>query len=549
MTSELSTALVCAALAGLPLMLGVLLLVAPLAKVRDRRALGLGGGLLALGVAVLARSSLLGELLGVSASRWSNVAAIAPAVVAPLVLVALRRGVEPVNARRLRTVAAAAAGAAVLLGVGAVVLPPMALGLAALLVHLSAWLVTVWLVRAERELGGAGVSALVLGGSVHAVSWAVLLGFSAAGVQAPSSVVVLGALGLPGSFALWVHRRARGLRSELASARGEAQVLSAELQHQVAQRARDLSVALTGALRPKTGEPLPRGSVFAGRYVVQALLGQGGMGAVYRVSRVGDGRELALKILKGEINIQSGGRFAREAELAATLVHPNLVQVHDVGIEPGSGTLYLAMELVDGPSLASLRSRFGDQAWALPRLKQVVRSVAFLHREGVVHRDLKPENVFLTSGDLAKLGDFGIAGLTDDAQVMRGVSSAEASRFTGPKTEDLTHAGMLMGTPLYMAPELAAGVARPSPAADVYALGVMAHEMLTGKVPFTQPPLAAALSGRVVPVPPLWDIDAPNDVKWVLVRCLSPNVEERPTAREMLLALERISSVTEAKAS
>ena len=290
----------------------------------------------------------------------------------------------------------------------------------------------------------------------------------------------------------------------------------------VAERARLLSEALlrlSGA--PGRAVTLEPGAVVEGRYTIVRALGRGGMGVVHEVERT-DGARFALKVLTGEIHRVALARFAREAEIAARLDHPNLVPVLDVGVSE-SGMLFLVMELVRGTSLGGLRDRFGDAAWALPLLAQIASALAAVHARGIVHRDLKPANV-LYDGAIARVADFGLASLADAADSIDRTASIEAP-------SGLTHTGAILGTPRYMAPELTHGVRDAQPAADVWSFGVMAFEMLTGALPFAEPPVLARLAGRATPAPPALDGAAISAAARDLIEaCLRVDPAERPTS-------------------
>lgn len=225
---------------------------------------------------------------------------------------------------------------------------------------------------------------------------------------------------------------------------------------------------------------LPKpGEVVAGRFRILELLGSGGFGTVYRALQENMGREVALKFLtpsvaKDPVNVE---RFRREAYHVSQLRHPNTITLYDYG-QTEDGLIYMVMELLEGTSLADTVQEKGALEWyrAGHVFIQVLKSLSEAHQRGLVHRDLKPENIFLCElfgeQDYVKVLDFGVAKMTmaDDS---------------GESTEaKLTKAGRIFGTPMYMAPEQAC--AEPiTPATDVYALGLLLFEMLTGLPPVT----------------------------------------------------------------
>ncbi|HTE55161.1 MAG TPA: protein kinase [Kofleriaceae bacterium] len=217
------------------------------------------------------------------------------------------------------------------------------------------------------------------------------------------------------------------------------------------------------------------GLVLDGRYRVEELIGEGGMGRVYLAEHVEIGRRVAIKILHPVYGRMPDlvERFRREARAASRIGHPHIVDVTDSGTTE-DGSVYFVMEYLEGVELASVIDREGalDVARALRITTQICRALSAAHAVGIIHRDLKPENVFLTvregSSDFVKVLDFGIA------------KSTEAEEARGKR---LTHPGMAMGTPEYMSPEQAAG--RPADErCDVYAVGAILYEMLTGVPPY-----------------------------------------------------------------
>jgi hypothetical protein len=287
----------------------------------------------------------------------------------------------------------------------------------------------------------------------------------------------------------------------------ENTLLSDELRRQIADRSQRLADALAriGAV-PERALSVHAGDVIHGRYRVVQRLGAGGMGAVHEVERVSDGKHFALKVLTSATTGVELARLAREAHIAAQLNHANLVSIVDVDVSD-SGALYLVMELVDGATLHDHHARFADCPWALKILRDVARGLAALHARGIVHRDLKPANVLVTRDGVAKIADFGIARIGVDE-----APDPHAPTVSPPKTElalsptespgaQLTGTGVLMGTPLYMAPELARGAKTASVSSDVWSFGVIAHELVTGRFPFAVPPVLEALAGRRVARP------------------------------------------------
>jgi serine/threonine-protein kinase len=339
-------------------------------------------------------------------------------------------------------------------------------------------------------------------------------------------------------------------RSHVARQR-ELERAAEELRRQVVERSRELSVALA-ELAKRPPEPLGEDRVIADRYRIVRRLGAGGMGTVYEVARTSDGRRLALKTLRGRTDPEVMQRFAREAEIAAELDHENLVPVLDVGIADGS--LYLVMPLVEGGSLEQQRPRFGDAAFARPILAQIAAGLAALHARGIVHRDLKPGNVLLAPN--ARIADFGLAAFDPTSSLLGTLASGSLELADtahpgalppgtphpgalppgtpGTPTPPLTRAGDIFGTPRYMAPELAAGAGDASPAADVFAFGVMAFEMLAGRQPFVEPVVMARLENRE-PAPP--SVDAlPDDLRPLVARCLAFDPAVRPSAADLAAA-------------
>jgi hypothetical protein len=328
----------------------------------------------------------------------------------------------------------------------------------------------------------------------------------------------------------------------------DLEAAAAELRHQVAERSRELGEAFA-KMETVGAAPLAEGDRFDARYRVVRPLGAGGMGAVYEVERVTDGRHLALKVIPSVVSGVAAARFAREAEIGARLRHANLVSIVDVGIARG-GTPFLVMELVSGGSLDEQRARFGDVAWAVPLLRQIVDGLAALHAAGVVHRDLKPPNVLLAAepggAPVAKICDFGIArmGATDgDGMPLE----ADAVMAGSPA---LTRTGEIMGTPLYIAPEIVWDREPFRPSADVFSLAVLAYEVLSGRHPFGIPPALFLRRGEGLPVPaPIAGVDAA--ISEAIVAGLARDPARRPqldAIRGALASLQKAARSTSVSA-
>ena len=226
------------------------------------------------------------------------------------------------------------------------------------------------------------------------------------------------------------------------------------------------------------------------------LIGQGGMGAVFKARQPKLNRFVALKILPESMarDPAFAERLAREGQLLARLTHPNVVTVHDFG--SANGFFYLLMEYVDGVNLrqAMQAGRFtAEQAVAI--VPMICEALQYAHDEGVLHRDIKPENILLDTKGRVKLVDFGIAKLAD-----RDEPSTAGSNTDAPADIALTQTGSALGTPSYMAPEQRSSPSTVDQRADIYSLGVVFYEMLTGELPtgnFARPSSKTPMDPRV----------------------------------------------------
>lgn len=275
------------------------------------------------------------------------------------------------------------------------------------------------------------------------------------------------------------------------------------------------------------------GKVLDHRYRIISVLGEGGVGVVYRAEHIKLGREVAVKVLMREYadKMQLRLRFEREARAMAALTHPNIVQVTDFGV--WSGLPFLVMELIEGPTLKELIASGPlrpDTVVSLSR--QILKAAAFAHGQGLVHRDLKPSNIILRNqpdGSMSiSILDFGFAKfMTDDKERV------------GPQ---LTSTGMVFGTPAYMAPEQAAGQPADDKA-DLYSIGLMIFEMIAGQKPF-EGDMTELLRHHLLSPPPLLSktcthINVPTVVDEFFQRALAKKSSDRfQSAEEMLATLE-----------
>jgi hypothetical protein len=260
-------------------------------------------------------------------------------------------------------------------------------------------------------------------------------------------------------------------------------------------------------------------------YEIGELLGRGGMGLVFRARQTALKRDVALKLVVSgaHAGAEERARFRTEAEAVARLGHPGIVQIYEVGEQ--AGCPYLALEFVSGGSLAQqLDGTPMPPRRAAQLLSDLARAVQHAHEQGIVHRDLKPANVLLTEAGVAKIADFGLAKLLDAEQ-------------------GHTHTGAVLGSPSYMAPEQAAGQVRAiGPATDVYALGAILYELLTGRPPFLGGSFLETLDQVRThdPAPPqALQPRVPDDLASICLKCLEKDPAQRyPSAAALARDLD-----------
>jgi len=271
--------------------------------------------------------------------------------------------------------------------------------------------------------------------------------------------------------------------------------------------------------------PAPLGTAF-GDYELLEEIARGGMGVVYKARQVSLDRIVAVKLLlAGALSSpEYVKRFRVEASAAASLQHPNIVTIHEVGVHQGQH--YLVMDFVDGPSLAKLVAQQPLPAKrAAAYLKTVAEAVHYAHEHGILHRDLKPSNVLLDANDQPRVTDFGLA-----------------KRFEG--ASEVTLSGQLVGSPSYMPPEQAAARrGKVSRRSDVYGLGATLHHLLTGRAPFQAATLTDTLDQvlNAEPIAPrLLNPTVPRDLETICLKCLEKDPAKRyPTAGMLAEELDR----------
>ena len=262
-------------------------------------------------------------------------------------------------------------------------------------------------------------------------------------------------------------------------------------------------------------------------YELRELIGSGGFGSVYAARDVRLEREVAIKALRPDVFLASTliKRFEREAQAVAKLRHPNIIPIYSIG--EGEGLAYFVMPRIKGESLRAILEREGklsvDETCRI--LKGSASALEAAHEAGIVHRDIKPENIMLEGGERrVLLMDFGVAKALD------------------PHETVLTEAGTIVGTPQYMSPEQAVADRRIDHRSDIYSLGVVAYQMLSGRFPFEASSVHELLYLQVTEEPPVLDTirpELPRGIVGIVMRCLRKDPSERwQSAHDLAAALE-----------
>ncbi len=281
------------------------------------------------------------------------------------------------------------------------------------------------------------------------------------------------------------------------------------------------------------------GTTIAGRFTILGRLGRGSMGAVYRARQEAVGRDVALKLVRRDRahDPETKGRFEREARAISSLVSPHTVTAFDFG-EAEDGSWFLAMEMLEGETVGERLRRVGRFEWfdALRFTRDALKSLAEAHSKGIIHRDLKPDNLFLSrvpSGhgageqELCKVLDFGIAKWSRDDDETK-IDQLE------------TQAGTVFGTPRYMSPEQAQGITL-DPRSDLYSLGVLLYQMLSGRAPFVDDDAVVVMARHIKDEAPRFadmtpEVVVPESIEAILWRVLAKSPADRPTTADELIA-------------
>jgi len=288
--------------------------------------------------------------------------------------------------------------------------------------------------------------------------------------------------------------------------------------------------------------PMPAdltGQTLLGRYTILKKLGEGGMGTVYMCEHATIGKKFAVKVLSYELAHKEDlrERFLQEARAASMISQENVVEISDFGDTP-DGSVFFVMEFLQGEDLSDTVKDHGRLPWARvkPIMIQICRALGAAHDAGIIHRDMKPENCYRIkrgkNDDFIKVLDFGIAKVTSEDET---------------EGKGLTRTGMIFGTPEYMSPEQAQG-AKPDHRVDVYAVGVIMYELLTGRVPFTADTFMGILTKHMFEVPEapssvVPDADIPPEVEAIILKAMQKDRELRfSSMAEMAEAIEAVGT-------
>ncbi|HEY8379682.1 MAG TPA: serine/threonine-protein kinase [Nannocystis sp.] len=275
------------------------------------------------------------------------------------------------------------------------------------------------------------------------------------------------------------------------------------------------------------------GTLLLGRYQVLERIGDGGMGAVYLAEHTTILKKFAIKVLSAQLSLREDhvDRFLREARAASMITHPNVVEITDFGMTP-DGQPFFVMEYLQGKDLAQVVAESGPLSWkrARPIMLQVCSALQAAHEQGIVHRDIKPGNIVLvkrgTSLDHVKVLDFGIAKVLNQE----------------PDAKGLTQSGVVVGTPEYMSPEQ--GWGQPvDHRGDIYALGVLLYELLTGRLPFTGNTMMEILNRHMFEVPDVKHPNIPEEVGAIILKAMQKDRTLRfQSMTEMAAAIEAVGT-------
>lgn len=265
-----------------------------------------------------------------------------------------------------------------------------------------------------------------------------------------------------------------------------------------------------------------------GNYLLRKVIDQGGVGLVFIAEHKFFGNRVAVKILKGGTDHEGADmskRFFQEARATRAVDHPNVVKVLDFGQDETDGLLYLVMELLEGQSVASRLKQGPIEEQEAARIGALVAdALGLAHQQGIVHRDIKPGNIFLCSNGQVKLLDFGLA------KVKESIAK--------------TQAGVVMGTPQYLAPEQVIQTQSVGPNTDVYGLGAVIFRMVTGRLPFQANTLYDLIQHHLTsaPPPPSQFARVSPEMEQILLACLEKDMNKRPSMTDLKERLRRISS-------